>query len=364
MPVRLKANPLVMLTWSALKAYLRSWQALFFSLLVPILIMAIFGLLNFGGSALAVDVGVVDDAHNQVSQFVLQNLRTVKAVKLHTGSLGEERAALIKGDRALVVVLPPGLGAGPAALTAYYNVGQPQNSQAAIGIMSQYVDRASFAFAHVQPSFTLDTQPVQSRNLTYVDFLVPGIIALSIMQTGLFSVVFVFVQLKQRGVLRRLMATPMRVNHFFFSQITTRVVVALLQLIVLLAVGLFAFHFHFQGNLVAMLFVGVIGAAIFIAMGLAISGYAKSEETAAPLANIISLPLMFLSGVFFPRAAMPGWLQTITQYSPLTYVSDALRSISVDGATLWAVRTDLLGIVIWLAICAFAATRLFKWEVA
>jgi ABC-2 type transport system permease protein len=360
----MKRNPLFMLTWSALKAYLRSWQAMFFSLLVPILILTIFGVLNFGGSAVALDVGVVDEAHNQISQAVLRNLGQVKAVKLHTGDLTSERAALVKGDRALVVVLPQTLGQGPVALTAYYNQGQPQNSQAAIGIMSQYVDQASFAYAHLQPSFTLDAQPVQSRNLTYVDFLVPGIIALSIMQTGLFSVVFVFVQLKQRGVLRRLMATPMRVSDFFFSQITTRVLVSLLQLIVLLAVGLFAFHFHFQGSLLAMLFVGVLGAAIFIALGLAISGYAKSEETAAPLANIISLPLMFLSGVFFPRSAMPGWLQTITQYSPLTYVSDALRSISVDGATLWALRTDLVGIVIWLGVCAFLAIRLFKWEVA
>jgi len=114
--------------------------------------------------------------------------------------------------------LPASIGQGSTAITAYYNQGNPQNSQVAIAIMNQFVDRASFAVAGLSPAFTLDTQPVQSRNLTYVDFLVPGMIALSIMQTGLFGVVFTFVQWKQRGILRRLMATPMRVRDFFFSQ--------------------------------------------------------------------------------------------------------------------------------------------------
>ena len=119
----------------------------------------------------------------------------------------------------------------------------------------------------------------------------------------------------------------------------------------------------FAGNFLYLLIVGIVGGGIFLAMGLAISGASKSEETAAPIANLVSLPLMFLSGIFFSRSNMPEWLQTITQYSPLTYVSDALRSISVDGASLWAIRTDLLGIFIWLGVAVVLATRLFKWEV-
>jgi ABC-2 type transport system permease protein len=358
----MRRNPFLMLTYTGIRAYFRNRGALFFSLLVPLLIMGIFGLLNFGGSS-SVNIGVVDQAHNQVSSRVLDNLRNVKAVKLHTGSLDGETHALEQGNRDLVVVLPPSVGQNATTVTGYYNQGSPQNSQVAIAIMNQFLDRASFGAAGVTPAFSLETQPVKSRNLTYVDFLVPGMIALSIMQTGLFGVVFTFVQWKQRGILRRLAATPMRVRDFFFSQLLTRLITVALQIAVLLAVGLFVFHFHFVGNIFYLLVVGIIGGAIFLAMGLAISGYAKSEETAAPLANIISLPLMFLSGIFFSRSSMPDWLQAITKYSPLTYVSDALRSISVDGASLWAIRTDLLGIIIWLAVSAFIATRLFKWEV-
>jgi len=358
-----KRSPFVMLTWSSLKAYFRNRGAIFFSLLVPLLIMGIFGLINFGNNTPSVNIGVVDQAHNQVSNTIISNLQGIKAVKLHLGSLDAEKRELTQGNRDLVAILPASIGQGSTATTAYYNQGNPQNSQVAIAIMNQFMDRASFAQAGVAPAFTLQAQPVQSRNLTYVDFLVPGMIALSIMQTGLFGVVFTFVQWKQRGILRRLMATPMRVRDFFFSQLVTRLTTVALQIVVLLAVGFFVFHFHFAGNLLYLLIVGIIGGGIFLAMGLAISGASKSEETAAPIANLVSLPLMFLSGIFFSRSNMPEWLQTITQYSPLTYVSDALRSISVDGASLWAVRTDLLGIFIWLGITVVLATRLFKWEV-
>jgi ABC-2 type transport system permease protein len=358
-----KRNPFVMLTLSSLKAYFRNRGAIFFSLLVPLMIMGIFGLINFGNSTPSVNIGVVDQAHNQVSSRIISSLEGIKAVKLHTGGLDSEKHELQQGNRDLVAVLPSSIGQGTTAITAYYNQGNPQNSQVAIAIMNQFVDRASFAFAGISPALTLDAKPVQSRNLTYVDFLVPGMIALSIMQTGLFGVVFTFVQWKQRGILRRLMATPMRVRDFFFSQLVTRLATVALQIVVLLAVGYFLFHFHFAGNLLYLLIVGIIGGGIFLAMGLAISGASKSEETAAPIANLVSLPLMFLSGIFFSRSNMPEWLQTVTQYSPLTYVSDALRSISVDGASLWAIRTDLLGIFVWLAIAVVLATRLFKWEV-
>ena len=361
--MNLKRSPFWMLTFSSMKAYFRNFSALFFTFLIPLVILGIFGLINFGNNTATVNVGVVDQAHNQVSSTIITSLKGIKAVKLHTGSLDSEKRELQKGSRDLVAVLPSSIGEGSTAITAYYNQGNPQNSQVAIAIMNQFVDRASFTFAGITPALTLDARPVQSRNLTYVDFLVPGIIAMSIMQTGLFGVVFTFVQWKQRGILRRLMATPMRVRDFFFSQLVARMGTVALQLVVLLVVGLLVFRIHFIGNFLYLLIVGVLGGAIFLAIGLAISGYAKSEETAAPLANIISLPLMFLSGVFFARSNMPAWLQSITQYSPLTYVADALRSISIDGASLWAVRTDLIGIFVWLVVAAVLATRLFKWEV-
>src|SRR2546427_7620771 len=305
-----------MLTWSSLKAYFRNRGAIFFSLLVPLLIMGIFGLINFGNNTPSVNIGVVDQAHNQVSNTIISNLRGIKAVKLHLGSLDAEKRELTQGNRDLVAILPAFIGQGSTAIAAYYNQGNPQNSQVAIAIMNQFVDRASFGFANITPALTLDAKPVQSRNLTYVDFLVPGMIALSIMQTGLFGVVFTFVQWKQRGILRRLMATPMRVRDFFFSQLVTRLTTVALQIVVLLAVGFFVFHFHFAGNLLYLLIVGIIGGGIFLAMGPALSWAPQKEGTPGPLPHLPSPPLMVLSRLFLSPPHIPGWLQTSTPYSP------------------------------------------------
>ncbi len=356
------ANPLAMLTMTAIKMYVRNIQVIFFNLFFPVMIVVIFGLIIGNGNA-TVNIGVVDQAHNPLSQTVLEQLRQVKAVRLYTGSLESERAALEKGDRDAVVVLPPSLGQSPVALSAYYNAGKPQESSAALAIMNRFVDEASFRYAKIQPSFTLTAQPVHSRNLSYIDFLVPGVIAMSIMQTGLFSVAFSFVAFKQLGILRRLMATPMRVPDFLLSRIVTYLMMAVVQMAILIALGLLLYHLHFVGNPVYLIIVGFIGAAIFMAIGFTISGFAKDEGAVAAIANLVSFPMMFLAGVFFSLSNEPAWLQPITKLLPLTFLADALRSISLDGANLWAVRGDLLGLAVWLVITLVMAIRLFKWEV-
>lgn len=355
-------NPLAMLTITAFKMYVRNRQVIFFNLFFPVMIVVIFGLINGNGNV-SVNIGVVDQAHNQVSQIVLDRLGQFKAVKLHTGNLDSERAALERGDRDVVVVLPATLGQGPAALPAYYNAGKPQESSAALGIMNAFVDQASFQYAHTQPAFTLNAQPVNSRNLSYIDFLVPGVIAMSIMQTGLFSVAFSFVAFKQQGILRRLMATPMKVSDFLLSRIVTYLMMSVVQMAILIVLGLLLYHLHFIGNIAYLILVGFVGAAIFMAIGFGISGFARDEGAVAAIANLISFPMMFLSGVFFSLSNEPNWLQPITKLLPLTFLADALRSITLNGSSLWAVRFDLVGLAIWLAITLFLAMRFFRWEV-
>jgi ABC-2 type transport system permease protein len=357
----MRLRPLLALTKVALKGYFRNRTALFWNLLLPLAIMAILGVLNFG--SVNVQIGVVDNAHNDVSRELTRNLSQNSAVKVDVGDdVAAERQKLQEGKLDLVVVLPDGLGRKASSLPAYYSQGDPQRSQVALAVMNRLLDQTSFDQAGVQPSLTLAAEPVQSRTYNYLDFLVPGLIALSIQQAGLFGVANVFVLLRQRGILRRLMATPMRTGDFLFSQIFTRLVIAAMQAVILLGVAYYALHFHFYGNLLALLLVAVAGAGIFIAIGFAISGFAKSEETAGPLTNLVALPLIFLSGIFFPRTVMPDWLQWITQYSPLTYVTEAMRGISLDGASLWGIRWDLIGIAAWLLFAVVLARRLFRWE--
>ncbi|MFY9616373.1 MAG: ABC transporter permease [Candidatus Dormiibacterota bacterium] len=354
---------------ASLKSYYRNRIAIFFSLFLPLMIMVIFGLLNLGGNNTTENVGIVDQAHNDASKQVIDNLGKVSVLKVQQGDEGPLKAKLQKGDLALVVILPKDLGAvgvpgaqAPAKIPVFGNAAKPQDTEIARSIVQQFFDQQSFAIAKLQPPLQMAYQDLQGRNQTYTDFLVPGIIALSIMQTGIFSVAFAFVQQKQNGVLRRLMATPMRVSEFLAAQVSTRLIMAAVQVVILLVVGLVLFHFHLAGNVLELMVVAVIGSAIFIAMGFAISGYAKDEQVVPAIANIIVLPMMFLSGIFFGRDNMPAWLHAISNFLPLTYVTDAIRTVSLDGSHLWDIKADLLGMVLWLVIATAVAVRLFRWE--
>jgi ABC-2 type transport system permease protein len=97
-------------------------------------------------------------------------------------------------------------------------------------------------------------------------------------------------------------------------------------------------------------------------MGFAVSGWARTEDVAAPVANAIALPMMFLSGVFFPRDAMPEALRAVADFLPLSYLADALRNVAVDCASLWSQWENVLGLTVWLAVTFFIAVRLFRWE--
>ena len=128
-----------------------------------------------------------------------------------------------------------------------------------------------------------------------------------------------------------------------------RLIIGVVQVAILFGVGIW-FGLQMFGDYMSLLVIVLIGSAIFLAVGFAIAGWAKNEDQAAPVANLVSLPMMFLSGVFFPRDAMPDFLAAITQFMPLTYVNEALRAIVNDGAGLAALGPQLLGMGVWVII--------------
>lgn len=362
--MRLSTNPTWALTVASLKMWFRDRQALFWSLFLPLTLMVIFGVLNFGSLG-RIDLGIVDHANSQTSQGLAAMLKGIDAFNVSLdGTEDSERQALADGDRDLIVIIPPDFGPAepPVSLQVLYNQGQSREAQAGQVILRQVLDELTFALTDASRLFVIDTQPVDSRNLRFIDFLMPGIVAMAVMQMGLFSVAFAFVQLKKQGILRRLLATPVQPASFLFAQVFTRLVVSILQTLVLIGVAVVFFDVHLAGNILIILLLALIGGAVFVSMGFAISGWAKSEEVAAPIANVIALPMMFLSGVFFPREAMPQVLQRFTDYLPLTYLAEALRNVAIDGATLWSQWLNLAGLAAWLALTFVLAVRLFRWE--
>ncbi len=348
------------------KMFIRDRTAVFFSFFLPLVIMLIFGVLNFGEAA-ELDLGVVDEAETTSSAAMIGAFEQVPILVVSEGTRDEELAALEEGDRSLVLVFPAGWelvapgSAGYQPLTAYTNAATAEEGQTALLIVNAAVAQALVQADGGSPEPLVVVEEVAGRDLGYIDFLVPGILGLTIMQLGIFSVAFGFVQLKTTGTLRRLFATPTSPSYFLSAQVSSRLIIALVQVLILLGVGLW-FGVQLVGSVVVVLALSVLGSIVFLAMGYGVAGWAKNENQAAPVANLIALPMMFLSGSFFPREAMPEVLQQVTRFLPLTYLNDALRAVINDGAGLDVIGTDVIGLAVWGVISFVIATRLFKWE--
>jgi ABC-2 type transport system permease protein len=352
---------------ASFKMFVRNRAALFFSLFVPLLIMLIFGVLNFGGGT-NVSLGLVDEAQTDGSHALVAALEGNGTFDLSPGVREAELAQLKEGHRDLVLVIPAGFQlvpptSGTPGLTAYSNRSKPEQAQVGGLLLNAMVGQLLAGGGGGGGSVTplVAVEPLPGRSLGYIDFLVPGILGLTVMQLGLFSVSFGFVQLKRTGALRRLFATPTSPAYFLGAQVTSRLLIGLAQVLILLGVGLW-FGLHLVGNIFLLLAISVLGSVIFLAIGFSIAGWAKNEDQAAPVANLISLPMTFLSGVFFSRDAMPDFLRTITDYLPLTYLNHALRSVTNDGVGVAAIGGDLLGMTVWALIAFLIAVRLFRWE--
>lgn len=348
----------------------RDRSALFWTFFLPLVIMVIFGLLNFGELG-KIDLGVVDLAQNEASARFIDDAREVEALRINLGSEADERAALADGQRDLILILPENFGPvvtaqgpvwEPMTLQALYHAGRPAESQVGLGILRSGVDEMNFAVSGVDRVVTLESAAVAARDLGYIDFLMPGIIGMAIMQLGLFSVSFSFVTMKREGVLRRLLATPLSPATLLASQVVTRLLVVVVQTVILTGVAVFVFGAEFAGNFFAVLLAAGLGGAVFLALGFAVSGWARTEQQAAPLANIVSLPMMFLSGVFFSRDVLPNVLQVVTDYLPLTFLVEAIRGMTVQGDSIIAQWPNFLGMAVWFVIAFIIANRTFRWE--
>ncbi len=361
-PRRRPASPRRALLVASLRMFYRNKHSIFWTLLLPVVILAVFALLNLGGGTTA-QLGVVDNANTATSAALVNALQRSDLVSVHAGLLADEESSLHSGDRDAVLVIQPDYDGAGGHLTLELNGARSKEAESAQLVVGNAVDAQ--ARTHGAPQRTVSvaaTTVNNARNQGYTDFLIPGIIALSVMQTGLFTVLYTFVHLRQRGILRRLKATPLRATDFLAAQVGTRLILAAAQTLILVLIALLVFRIHIYGNVGWLLLVAVLGAAVFLALGFAISGSTGSVESAAPIANLIGLPMIVLSGVFFSRGGMPGWLHGITDLLPLTYLVDALRHVSYDGFGLLDIRGDIAGMLVWLAISGVLAVRLFRWE--
>lgn len=355
------------LTKASFKMYYRNRGAIIFSLMIPIALLSIFGFLSKGRGN-SIQIGLTNHGKGEIAQQLVERLKGIDAFNIKEEGEDEASTALGKGKLDLQVIVPENFGTvandklEASVIQTRYNTAKPQSGRIANLAIVEIVSNIDRAVTKSPATLQVKSEGVTTNELGYFDFILPGILSMTIMQLGIFGVAFSFVAMKASGALRRIQATPVHPTYFVFAQSTVRLIVTLASVSILVAFGTYLFGFHMMGNYVNFGAVCVLGILIFLGIGFAIAGWARDETQVAPVANLIQLPMLLLSGIFFSRDNFPSWLKSITDYFPLTYVSHGLREIANEGASLADISGDLLGIGVWLVIVYTIAVKVFKWE--
>ena len=229
-----------------------------------------------------------------------------------------------------------------------------------------YREPAAVAFTLGQPfilllilnAFDFQVTLPNGETRPYLDRLLPGMIAFNGMTVGFTSVAFALSRYKERGVLRRIRATPLPTWTFLTAVIASRLVTAFAVTLITYLAGVYAFGAKLTGSVALLFGLAMLGAAAFIAIGLLVVSFAKSEDDIPPMFMLVLMPSVLFSGAFLDRSGLPDWLHWVTNGLPLTFLTDAAQRVANGGATIGELQTDILGLLIWGA----AASALCSWK--
>ena len=195
----------------------------------------------------------------------------------------------------------------------------------------------------------------------YIDFLIPGLLGMNLMNSGMWGVGFALVEMRQRKLLKRFVATPMRRSDFLLALASSRLLLMLIELTLLLGFGVLAFHMRVLGSWASVILISAVGALSFGGLGLLTASRAQKIETVSGLINVVMMPMWLFSGVFFSYERFPAIIQPFIKVLPLTALNDALRATILGGATLAAQGTRLLILLLWGTLSYLLALRWFRW---
>lgn len=337
---------------------LRNRAALFWNLAFPAIFIVIFGVIFGRGETVQIDVGIAG-AESAYRESVLATLTQAPGFVVSTGAETEELQALQAGQRDVVAVFAPGTSGDVLPMvTLYSSAAQGTTSQVAVSAVRQTLIQV----AGGPPPLQIEEQMVDAQDISFMDLFAPGILAMSLMNSGVIGLATAFVTYRERGILRRVRVTPFPLASFILARIISQLLIAGLQAVILIGMAWAFFGLNVRGNLLVVLLAIVVGALAFLAIGFAISGISPNAETAASYANLVTFPMLFLSGIFFSMDLAPAWLRPITAVLPLPYLVNALREPLTFGNGLDAIWRDL-GILFLFFLAAMAiAVRFFRWD--
>jgi ABC-type multidrug transport system permease subunit len=339
-----------LLTLARFRLFYREPSTLFWTFVFPVLLTVALGLAFRAKPPDPIAVGVVSGTEATEAEAVRVALSRRADVKVEVLEAEAARAALQSGRVALVVVpgMPPVLRLDPT---------RPE-SRVAQAVVDDLLERAAGRRDLLAPR----VEPVTEPGSRYIDFLIPGLFGMNIMSTGLWGIGWVIAELRLKKLLKRLAATPMKRWHFLASFAAVRLLFLAAEGPFLIGFGVLVFGTPFRGSPLVLALLAFLGAAAFSGIGLLIASRAQNQQTVGGLINLVLLPMMLLSGVFFPASNFPDAMQPLVRLLPLTALNDGMRAVLNEGAGLAAVAPQAAVLAVTSLLAFGLALKLFRWS--
>jgi ABC-2 type transport system permease protein len=350
-------------TKASLKATFRSPQSVFFSLFFPIVLIWIFGSLGGRGGTPSVDVAF--EKNIDTTSILYNALKRNPVLHFVNDKKKDIEDELKKGRIAAVINIIPSRDTTffvkLRTSTASQNVDLVQSIVKTVsGEIYRKLHPNQKEFVTVKPEISYNERPYKM-----IDFFLPGMIGFALIGSAVFGIAFTFYSLRDTLVLKRMYSTPIKREYIILGESISKVIFNLLTVVVLIAFGHYIYGFYLANGWITfidMLVISFIALLVFMGFGFFISGVSKNQNVIPIYANLFMFPQYFLSGTFFPRSALPSFLQPILKFLPLTAVNDAMRNVAFEGASLASCWEQILILLVWGIIIYAVTARVFKWE--
>lgn len=344
-------SPLYELTIYRLKEFIREPDAVFWVLIFPLLLTLALGFAFREKPPDRIPVGVVEGPS---AQQHLAAMKKSPALQPRVYPLNEGREELRRGNISLLV----DGGAKPVDRPVYrYDPTRPESRTARVE-----VDSALQSGAGRRDAFQAKEEHVTEQGSRYIDFLVPGLIAMNLMGTGMWSISFAVVNARLKKLLKRFLATPMRKTTFLAAQFLSRLVFLVVEVAVVAAFAWLVFDVEIRGPVLVFCLLCLLGGAAFAGVGILVSSRAKTLEAVSGLMNLVMMPMWICSGVFFSYERFPDAVKPVIRALPLTALADALRIVMNDGLGLAAVTAQIINLSLWTVLSFLVGLKIFRWS--
>jgi ABC-2 type transport system permease protein len=341
-----RSSPLWQLTLARFREQLRQPEVLFWVFAFPLLLAVALGLAFRNRPPDVIRVGIEEGRGADSIAYALGRARGLAATVLPAHEASER----LRTGRVAVVVVP-----GDPMI---YRFDSTRSDSRLARLATD--DALQRAFGRRDVRATAEWK-VTEKGSRYIDFLIPGLLGLNLMGTGMWGMGYAVVDARKRKLMKRLLASPMRRSHYLLSFMVARLAMLGPEVALLVGFGALAFGVPVRGSLLSLALLALIGAMCFAGLGLLTASRAQTVETVSGLMNVIMMPMWVLSGVFFSAANFPAAMQPLIKVLPLTALIDALRGVMIDGASLASVALPAGICAAWGAVSFAVALRIFRW---